>query len=55
MSAGRKKMEAMEARIETYQKPVKTEIKTGLVEVEATDLKANPEEKKGGSGAAGSL
>jgi hypothetical protein len=36
----------MEARVETDQEPVKGKIKTGLVEVEATDLGANPEGKE---------
>jgi hypothetical protein len=36
----------MEARIETSQEQNNTEIETDLEEVEATDLAANPEERK---------
>jgi hypothetical protein len=39
-------LERTKARIETFQEPTEAEIKTGLVEVEATDLEANPEEMK---------
>jgi hypothetical protein len=35
--------EVMEARVETDQEPAEAKIKTGLVEVEATDLEANPD------------
>jgi hypothetical protein len=38
--------EGTEARIETNQEPMEAETKTGLVEMEATDLEANPEEKE---------
>jgi hypothetical protein len=34
--------ERMESRIETGQEPMEAEIKTCLVEVEATSLEANP-------------
>jgi hypothetical protein len=36
----------VEARIETDQQPMEAEIKNDLVEVEAADLEANPEEKE---------
>jgi hypothetical protein len=39
-------LERTEVRIETDQEQIEAEIKTGLVEVEATDLKANSEEMK---------
>jgi hypothetical protein len=35
-----------EARVETEHVPVEAKIKTGLVEVEATDLEANHEGKE---------
>jgi hypothetical protein len=53
MRVWRKKMEAMEAypekmeaRVKTNQEPVEAKIKTGLFEVEAMDLEANPKEKE---------
>jgi hypothetical protein len=39
-------LQRREARIETDQEQIEAEIKTGLVEVEATDLEANPKEIK---------
>jgi isopentenyldiphosphate isomerase len=38
--------ERVEARAKTNQEPVEAEIKTGLFEVETTDLEANPKEKE---------